>query len=328
MKFSDIIGQDALKAHLQGAVRKRQPSQAYIIEGEKRSGKKLVANTFAAALLCEEGGVEPCGKCHSCTMAASDNHPDIIHVTHEKPNEIRIDEIRRQVTEDVALRPYYGSYKIYIIDEAEKINLPSQNALLKTLEDPPPYVVLLLLATGMDGFLQTVRSRCMKLSIAPLPDSLVIPWLTRTKSMPEYEARVISAFAQGNLGKADLLADSEDFTAMRQSVVSLLGHLPEQPPDLLLAEAEAMEEAYRDRMTELFDFFVIWYRDVLVYKALENKDSLIDQEEAYAIAQAARRLSYKKLKDSLDAVTKARQQLAVRVAGARVLQQLVLRLRG
>ena len=262
-------------------------------------------------------------------MAASGNHPDIIRVMREKKsNEIKIGEIRAQVTEDVAVRPYYGPYKIYIIDEAEKINLPSQNALLKTLEDPPAYAVLLLLATSMDGFLQTVLSRCIKLSLTPLSDVQVTGWLMRNENMPEYEAKVISAFAQGNLGKAGSLAESEDFAQMRQTVVELLAHMDDRAPDQLLADADALDEAYRERLTEIFDFFVIWYRDVLVYKALENKDSLIDQEEAYAIAQAARRLSYKKLKDSLDAVTKARQQLAVRVAGARVLQQLVLRLRG
>ncbi|MBR1634628.1 MAG: DNA polymerase III subunit [Lachnospiraceae bacterium] len=328
MKFSDIIGQDAVKAHLQRAVRLKQPSQAYILEGEKLSGKKTLANAFAAALLCERGGDEPCGECHSCKMAASGNHPDIIRVMREKKsNEIKIGEIRTQVTEDVAVRPYYGPYKIYIIDEAEKINLPSQNALLKTLEDPPAYAVLLLLATSMDGFLQTVLSRCIKLSLTPLSDVQVTGWLMRNENMPEYEAKVISAFAQGNLGKAGSLAESEDFAQMRQTVVELLAHMDDRAPDQLLADADALDEAYRERMTEIFDFFVIWYRDVLVYKALEKKEALTYQEDAYAISQAARRLSYRKLKANLAAIAKAREHLAERVGSGRVMQQLLLEIR-
>lgn len=325
MKFSDIIGQDAIKTHLQRAARLKQPSQAYILEGEKLSGKKTLANTFAAALLCERGGEEPCGECHSCKMAASGSHPDIIHVERDKKsNEIKIGEIRSQVTEDVGLRPYYGAYKVYIIDEAEKINLPSQNALLKTLEDPPDYAVLFLLATSMDGFLQTVLSRCVKLSLTPLPDIQVTNWLMRNESIPEYEAKVISAFAQGNLGKAQSLAGSENFAQMRGQVVELLSHLDSRASDQLLADADALEEAYREQMTEIFDFFVIWYRDVLVYKALKEKDALTYQEEAYAIMQAARRLSYRKLKENLAAIAKAREHLAERVGSGRVMQQLLL----
>ena len=328
MKFSDIIGQDAVKAHLQRAVRLKQPSQAYILEGEKLSGKKTLANAFAAALLCERGGDEPCGECHSCKMAASGSHPDIIRVMREKKsNEIKIGEIRAQVTEDVAVRPYYGPYKIYIIDEAEKINLPSQNALLKTLEDPPAYAVLLLLATSMDGFLQTVLSRCIKLSLTPLSDVQVTGWLMRNENMPEYEAKVISAFAQGNLGKAGSLAESEDFAQMRRTVVELLAHMDDRAPDQLLADADALDEAYRERLTEIFDFFVIWYRDVLVYKTLEKKEALTYQEDAYAISQAARRLSYRKLKANLAAIAKAREHLAERVGSGRVMQQLLLEIR-
>lgn len=328
MKFSDIIGQDAIKTHLQRAVRLKQPSQAYILEGEKLSGKKTLANAFAAALLCERGGDEPCGECHSCKMAVSGNHPDIIRVTREKKsNEIKIGDIRAQVTENVGLRPYYGAFKVYIIDEAEKINLPSQNALLKTLEDPPDYAVLLLLTTSMDGFLQTVLSRCVKLSLTPLPDTQVTGWLMRNENMPEYEAKVISAFAQGNLGKAHSLAESEDFAQMRGRVVELLSHLDDRAPDQLLAEADELDKSYQERMTEIFDFFVIWYRDVLVYKALEEKDALTYQEEAYAITQAARRLSYRKLKGNLAAIAKAREHLAERVGSGRVMQQLLLEIR-
>ena len=139
--FSDIIGQDMIKEHLKGALASGKTSHAYIIHGEKSSGKEFIANLFAMALQCEEQGDEPCGECASCKQALSKNHPDIIRVTHEKPNTISVDDIRQQVNGDIVIKPYKGPKKIYIINEAEKMNVAAQNALLKTLEEPPEYAV-------------------------------------------------------------------------------------------------------------------------------------------------------------------------------------------
>ena len=129
-RFSDIIGQDMIKEHLQGALSTGKTSHAYIIHGEKNSGKEFIANLFAMALQCEQQGTEPCGECASCKQALSKNHPDIIRVSHEKPNTIGVDDIRQQVNGDIVIKPYKGPKKIYIINEAEKMNVAAQNALL------------------------------------------------------------------------------------------------------------------------------------------------------------------------------------------------------
>ncbi len=328
MKFSDIIGQQELKAHLQGAVKRSSPRQAYIFEGEKYSGKKMLAGVFAAALQCEKGGIEPCGECHYCKMAQSGSHPDIIRVNHERPNEIVVDEIREQLVEDVSLRPYYGPYKIYIIDEADRMNMAAQNAVLKTLEDPPEYIVILLLAERIQAFLPTILSRCMKLSVTPLSDEQIKNYLMRSHRLPEYEAAMITAFAAGNLGKADRLASGEEFGGMRSSVAELLSHIDEQPADWLMDKAEQIVSEYKGRESELFDFFVIWYRDVLLYKALNDKERLIWQEESYTISREAAGMSYKRLLICFEDISSARKQLAARVTAPRVMQQLLIRLSG
>ena len=160
--FRDIIGQEQIKEHLQNALETKKISHAYIINGEKYSGKEFIARIFAMALQCEEEGVNPCQKCHSCKQALSDNQPDIIRVTHEKPNTISVDDIRAQVNNDVAIKPYSSPYKIYIINEAEKMTVQAQNAILKTLEEPPEYVVILLLTTNVNSLLSTILSRCIK----------------------------------------------------------------------------------------------------------------------------------------------------------------------
>ena len=168
--YADIYGHNDIKEHLQKCIELKKVSHAYIFNGGLGSGKKTMAALFAKALQCEEGKMQPCGKCPSCIHADSKNHPDIIYVTHEKPNVISVDNIRQQVNADIGIKPYSGDYKVYIIDEAEKMNVQAQNALLKTLEEPPEYAIILLLATRAEAMLQTILSRCVVLNIKPVPE--------------------------------------------------------------------------------------------------------------------------------------------------------------
>ena len=118
--FQDIIGQEQICEHLQTALKLQKVSHAYIINGERNSGKKFIARIFAMALQCTGEGEKPCQVCRSCRQALSENHPDIIRITHEKPNSIGVEDIRTQVNNDMGIKPYQGPYKVYLIEEAEK----------------------------------------------------------------------------------------------------------------------------------------------------------------------------------------------------------------
>ena len=124
--FRDIIGHEQVIAHLQNAITMDKISHAYIINGPDKSGKKMLAEAFAMALQCENGGNEGCMECRSCKQAMNHNQPDIIYVSHEKPNTISVDDIRSQVNNDIVIKPYSSKYKIYIIDEAEKMNAQAE----------------------------------------------------------------------------------------------------------------------------------------------------------------------------------------------------------
>ena len=137
--FKDIIGQEQLVEHFQNAIKTGKVAHAYIINGERSSGKEFVAKVFATALQCESEGEKPCGECHSCKQALTQNQPDIIHVLHEKPNTIGVEDIRNKINNDIGIKPYSSPYKIYIMNEGEKMTVQAQNALLKTLEEPPAY---------------------------------------------------------------------------------------------------------------------------------------------------------------------------------------------
>ena len=143
--FKAILGHEQIIEHLQNAVTMDKVSHAYIINGPDKSGKMMLAEAFAQTLECEKledvvknaaqpSDVEPCMECHSCKQAMTKNQPDIIYVRHEKPNTISVDDIRTQVNNDIVIKPYSSRYKIYMIDEAEKMNEQAQNALLKTIE--------------------------------------------------------------------------------------------------------------------------------------------------------------------------------------------------
>ena len=171
--FRDIIGHNQIIEHLKNAIRMEKISHAYILNGENNSGKMMLAEAFAMALQCEAGGDEPCMECRSCRQAKEHNQPDIIYVTHEKPNIISVDDIRHQLNNDIVIKPYSSKYKIYIVDEAEKMNTQAQNALLKTIEEPPAYGIILLLTTNADSFLPTILSRCITMNLKTVQEELI-----------------------------------------------------------------------------------------------------------------------------------------------------------
>ena len=174
-ELKKILGNRHNIEHFKEAVRKGKVSHAYIIDGPEGIGKKTFAGYIAAALLCEKGIEEgPCMVCGSCVKADTHNHPDIIWVEHDKPTVLSIDEIRQQVIDTVDIVPYYGPYKIYIIKDAQLLNDNGQNALLKTLEEPPEYALFFLLTDNYDRLLDTIKSRCMKLRMEPLDQEIII----------------------------------------------------------------------------------------------------------------------------------------------------------
>ena len=165
--FKDVVGHKNIIKYIQNAVTADAVSHAYILNGERGSGKKLLANLFAMSLQCQnrdEDG-DACGKCQSCRQALGGNQPDIIRVTHEKPNTISVDDIRVQVNDDIVIRPYSSKYKIYIIADADLMSVQAQNALLKTIEEPPQYAVIMLLTENADTLLPTIRSRCVMMKL-------------------------------------------------------------------------------------------------------------------------------------------------------------------
>jgi DNA polymerase III delta' subunit len=173
--YRGVVGHKDVIRHLVNAAANDKVSHAYLLTGEKGSGKKLLASIYAAALCCETHSGEPCFKCASCHKALTGNHPDIIRVIHERSDVIRVNEIREQLVNTVDIKPYESRYKIYIVADADKMNPQAQNALLKLLEEPPSSACFILAAENAAALLPTVRSRCELLQqnaeASPIPEA-------------------------------------------------------------------------------------------------------------------------------------------------------------
>ena len=321
--FEEIVGHKEIIRHLQNAIRLGKVSHAYIFSGETGCGKKLLATAFAMTLQCEQRGVDPCLTCSSCKKAMSKNHPDIINITHEKPNSIGIEDIRSQLIDDVAIKPYCSSYKIYIISEAEKLTLQAQNALLKTIEEPPAYAVILLLTNNMDALLPTITSRCVKLGLRPVKESMVKEYLMEKLHIPDYQAKMDASLAQGNIGKAKQLAQSEDFAQVAENALRLLRRSGDM--ELYeLVDAIKMLSADKQNIYDYLDLFTMWFRDVLLFKATREVDGLVFKDQFNDIKERAGKSSYEGLETIIDAIEKARTRLHANVNFYLVMELLFL----
>lgn len=321
--FKDVVGHTEIIQYIQTACSQGKVSHAYILNGERGSGKKLLANLFAMALQCENNEADPCYECHSCRQAVSGNHPDIIRVTHEKPNSISVDDIRVQINEDIQVKPYNGKYKIYIVPDADLMTVQAQNALLKTIEEPPAYAVILLLTENAQSLLPTICSRCVMLKLRNIKDQLVKKYLMERLEVPDYKADVCTAFAQGNIGKAIMLANSEHFNEIKEEAIQLLKSIDTMElPDLM--EAVKRITVYKLEVTDYLDILMIWYRDVLIYKATKNIDRVIFSEQLEYIRERAKKSSYEGIETILQGIEKAKARIKANVNFELVMELMLL----
>lgn len=323
--FKDVVGHKNIIKYIQNAVTADAVSHAYILNGERGSGKKLLANLFAMSMQCQDRAEDgdACGKCQSCKQAMSGNHPDIIRVTHEKPNTISVDDIRVQVNDDIVIRPYSSKYKIYIIADADMMTVQAQNALLKTIEEPPEYAVIMLLTENAEVLLPTIRSRCVMMKLRNIKDQLVKKYLMEQLEVPDYKADVCVAFAQGNMGKAIMLAHSEYFNEIKEEAIHLLRNIDEMTvPELTEAVKRCM--TYKLEINDYLDIIAIWYRDVLIYKATKSVDRVVFSDQMKYIKERARKSSYEGIENILDALEKAKARMKANVNFELVMELLLL----
>lgn len=323
--FSEIVGHEQIKEHLQVAIRDDKPFHAYIFQGDVGVGKETIARTFAAGLQCSNHGDRPCKECVSCHQIDSGNQPDVIWVTRDRAS-LGVEEIREQLCNTMDIKPFSSPYKIYIVPEAEKMTEAAQNALLKTIEEPPEYGVVLLLTSNLSALLPTIQSRCLTLEFRPLSTALVENFLTAHYQIPDYLAKASAAFAQGNLGKAMRYARSEDFIERKDQILNLLRRVSEMDVTEMMAVIKDLG-ARKDEIRDYIDLMELWYRDVLIFKATKNLNQLMFQEEVSHISREASTRSYEKIEEIMEAFDKAKTRLKANVSFDVAIELMLLTLK-
>ncbi len=361
--FESVIGQRLAVEHLQNALHTEKLSQAYLIHGEKGSGKMALATALAAALVCEnpqnpdnekapargtpaadesghrgpmtEGSYcrNACGKCHACLQMKAASHPDVIVVTNErvgattKTGTLGV-PVSRFIQSDVAIKPYEGDHKIYIIPHADRMNQQAQNAILKTLEEPPAYAMFLLLTDNLAAFLPTILSRCVTIELHPAPEADLVKALTQS-GVQEEEAVIAARLSHGNPGRSFALA-SEELISFRKELTTLLEELPKTDSHQILEFAQNAAEGKEDqpsRTEDVLDLGRSWYRDILVMKSTGRAENLIFRDQLQYIRNVALTFSYEALQQSLAAFDEAEKRRKSKENETQIMELLLLKLR-
>ena len=279
MTFDSIIGQQDVKRRL-GSALKGVPGHAYVFIGPSGSGKTTLARSFAQALLCQRATAKgACGQCTSCRHFGNQVHPDFISLElAPKEKTIKVETVRSKVSADIAMHPQFGSRKVYLID-ADNINEQGQNALLKSLEEPPAYVHYLLTVAGYERLLPTVRSRVVPVVMQRLSVDEIRQVLTE-KEIPHSELTAFYARFSGGLpGVAVNLAGSEWFSSLRQETIRLYKSFSSQSRAWLLTEGFQFFEKNRDQADIVLEILGSLIRDQLMLVIEEQNLRLTNEDQ-------------------------------------------------
>ncbi len=283
--FNDIKGNEQIIKNFKSIIFNNKISHAYIIDAPKGAGKKLMANSFAKAIQCENSRnvnsatyVNSCGDCVSCGTFDSGNHTDVIYVNSLKGKSIGVDEIREQIGKNIGLKPYKYKYKIFIVNNADTMTIQAQNALLKTIEEPPEYGVFILISENYNKFLPTILSRCVIFKLKMLNFDIVFEYIKNNIDVSTEEAFLYASYAQGNIGKALEMASSENFVKIRNFVIDFINRFYEMDIIDIFSEASVFEE-YKEDIDTIMDILYLCYRDMIVLKCFSDYQKFIIQKD-------------------------------------------------
>lgn len=289
MYFKDIIGQEFAKKYLTNSINKDKVSHAYLFEGMNGVGKKTLAKEFAKTLI---------------KVDKLENSPDYISIEPEGSS-IKIAQIRKLQT-DVLVKPH-SDYKIYIINKAEKMTVESQNALLKTLEEPPAYVIIILITSNKNSLLDTIKSRCEIIKFLPVSFIQTKKYL-EDMGIEERKASILATFSRGSISKALELSESADFMLMREDIQNNIQTLLEKNVVEIL-ELPSKYDKYKDNIIEVLDMMINYFRDIMMLKENIGKDMIINIDKITYVQNMSKKINYSQVSKIIDIIEETKKKL-------------------
>lgn len=286
--FSHIYHEDLMQT-LVDSVHSAAHQHAYIFEGPEGIGKRESARLFAAALTCLHPKSAPCGTCPSCIQSKSDTNPDIIYVNTGEKKSIGTDRIR-EIASDSYVRPFSSMCKVYLIEEGDSLTEQAQNAFLKVLEEPPEYVVFVILTSNAALLLETIRSRCVLIRFAALSERQIRAYLKEKYPDQADKIDFLAAYSGGVPGEADRIAENDAFYALRESALSELDFLL-SVRTLSAYHAAEFFEANKEDIATILSLWQGFFRDMLLLscasaKAVINTDCVdVLQKKRMAVSE-------------------------------------------
>lgn len=310
--FDEIVGHESIIQHIRNSIKMNKVSHAYLIEGEEGMGKKLIANAFAKTLQCEAGDDKPCQVCPSCKSFDILNHPDIKFVEASKKTGIGVDDIREQINMDIHIKPYRYPFKIYIINEGDTMTHQAQNALLKTLEEPPPYAIIMIIADNSSRFLPTVLSRCVTLSLKAISEDRIKAYLIKAEGLSDAEAHMYASLSRGNIGKAKIFLESLEFEEIRHDMIHAMECVISED-DLGIMEVVKKINEYKEKADMVIDLMLTWLRDLMIIKEVPDEKYIIHKDKYKTLLKHSELLSYNRISVLLSRIEEIQRHLKVNV---------------
>lgn len=289
MYFDKIIGQSFAKKYLSNSIKKDKINHAYLFEGIDGVGKSTFAKEFAKYLLKTEH---------------IENSPDYINIEPQGAS-IKIAQIRNLQT-DVIIKPH-GDYKIYVINNAEKMTMESQNALLKTLEEPPIYVIIILITNNKNSLLDTIKSRCDIVKFLPIPLVELKRYL-EDRGIDEKKSSMLSTFSRGSISKALELSESSDFMIMREDIQNNIQIMLEKNVVEVL-ELPNKYDKYKDNIIEVLDITINYFRDIMMLKENIDKDMIINIDKITYLQNMSKKINYSQVSKIIDIIEETKKKL-------------------
>lgn len=325
MDFNSIIGQKDVIDALKRSLSKDRVGHAYIFSGPAGIGKKTISHVYAGLLLCEKPHSDStCGKCTPCILYENGTNPDF-NVVNTEENSIGVDMIR-EIQKDVAIRPMYSRHKVYIIEDAGKMTVQAQNCLLKTFEEPPAYVVVILLADNYDMLLETIKSRAQRLNFKKYAYEQVLQAVVQKYGKDSDSVRLAAEYSDGNIGTALEFAGSGEFAFLRDSVFELVPQVTRGKMKYIL-EFESLVDENRDSINLILDIMLLYYRDIMVIHETGNENLLINSDKKDIILNNAKMYQSARIMDSVASIEDVRRLLKQNVNYQLAIDNMLIKLR-